>query len=168
MRAALEGLSLGKGQERHKDVKLKINVSRRSDSPSVCVSFPKGEAYLKEGLHVIYDRLRKPAPPATKLRPEADEANLQLEAQLLLFSIPQLSDCRSFLEGEALFRSLPLLSPRAAIMGDPRESSSYSVAPRIRYNTIGGVNGPLVILESVSVDSDERWKVTDGCIGQIP
>jgi len=35
-------------------------------------------------------------------------------------------------------------------MGDPRESSSYSVTPRIRYNTIGGVNGPLVIVESVS------------------
>ncbi|KAE9375924.1 V-type ATPase [Stipitochalara longipes BDJ] len=34
-------------------------------------------------------------------------------------------------------------------MGDPRESSSYSVTPRIRYNTIGGVNGPLVILENV-------------------
>jgi len=34
-------------------------------------------------------------------------------------------------------------------MGDPRESSSYSVVPRIRYNTIGGVNGPLVILENV-------------------
>ena len=36
-------------------------------------------------------------------------------------------------------------------MGDPRESSSYRVTPRIRYNTIGGVNGPLVILENVSV-----------------
>lgn len=34
-------------------------------------------------------------------------------------------------------------------MGDPRESSSYSVTPRVRYNTIGGVNGPLVILENV-------------------
>jgi len=30
---------------------------------------------------------------------------------------------------------------------DPR---MMSVQPRIRYNTIGGVNGPLVILESVS------------------
>jgi V-type H+-transporting ATPase subunit B len=29
---------------------------------------------------------------------------------------------------------------------DPR---MMSVQPRIRYNTIGGVNGPLVILESV-------------------
>jgi V-type H+-transporting ATPase subunit B len=35
-------------------------------------------------------------------------------------------------------------------MGDPRESSSYSVTPRIRYNTIGGINGPLVIVENVS------------------
>lgn len=32
---------------------------------------------------------------------------------------------------------------------DPRESSSYSIVPRLRYNTIGGVNGPLVILEDV-------------------
>lgn len=31
---------------------------------------------------------------------------------------------------------------------DPR---MMSVTPRIRYNTIGGVNGPLVILESVSL-----------------
>lgn len=30
---------------------------------------------------------------------------------------------------------------------DPR---MMSVTPRIRYNTIGGVNGPLVILENVS------------------
>ncbi|KAI5462190.1 P-loop containing nucleoside triphosphate hydrolase protein [Mariannaea sp. PMI_226] len=37
----------------------------------------------------------------------------------------------------------------AAAMADPRESSSYSVIPRIRYNTVGGVNGPLVILENV-------------------
>lgn len=34
-------------------------------------------------------------------------------------------------------------------MGDPRESSSYSLVPRIRYNTVGGVNGPLVILDNV-------------------
>ncbi|KAH6900107.1 P-loop containing nucleoside triphosphate hydrolase protein [Thelonectria olida] len=49
-------------------------------------------------------------------------------------------------------RHLPLLRPSpspAAAMADPRESSSYSVAPRIRYNTVGGVNGPLVIVENV-------------------
>ncbi|CRK49094.1 hypothetical protein BN1723_008387 [Verticillium longisporum] len=33
-------------------------------------------------------------------------------------------------------------------MSDPRDSSSYSILPRIRYNTVGGVNGPLVILEN--------------------
>ncbi|EXF80581.1 hypothetical protein COL5a_010001 [Colletotrichum fioriniae] len=33
-------------------------------------------------------------------------------------------------------------------MSDPREPS-YSIVPRIRYNTVGGVNGPLVILENV-------------------
>lgn len=36
-------------------------------------------------------------------------------------------------------------------MGDPRESSSYSVKPHLKYNTVGGVNGPLVILENVGV-----------------
>lgn len=35
-------------------------------------------------------------------------------------------------------------------MGDPRDPSSYRVTPRLRYNTIGGVNGPLVILDNVS------------------
>ncbi|KFY08602.1 hypothetical protein V492_06079, partial [Pseudogymnoascus sp. VKM F-4246] len=46
--------------------------------------------------------------------------------------------------------SLPSHPPKlAAMTTDPRESSSYNVTPRIRYNTIGGVNGPLVILESV-------------------
>jgi len=34
-------------------------------------------------------------------------------------------------------------------MSDPRDPSSYSIVPRIRYNTVGGVNGPLVILENV-------------------
>jgi hypothetical protein len=63
-------------------------------------------------------------------------------------------------------------------MGDPRESSSYSVTPRIRYNTIGGVNGPLVILENVSDGSDPRrgrgdeirgvWGYANERIGQIP
>lgn len=33
-------------------------------------------------------------------------------------------------------------------MADPR-MSSYSVQPRITYNTVGGVNGPLVILDNV-------------------
>lgn len=38
-------------------------------------------------------------------------------------------------------------------MGDPRESSSYSVVPHLKYNTVGGVNGPLVILEDVNTSS---------------
>ncbi|KAH6990632.1 P-loop containing nucleoside triphosphate hydrolase protein [Ilyonectria sp. MPI-CAGE-AT-0026] len=44
--------------------------------------------------------------------------------------------------------ALPFRSSTAT-MADPRESSSYSVTPRIRYNTVGGVNGPLVIVENV-------------------
>lgn len=38
-------------------------------------------------------------------------------------------------------------------MTDPRDSSSYSIVPRIRYNTVGGVNGPLVILENVRMET---------------
>lgn len=34
-------------------------------------------------------------------------------------------------------------------MADSRDPSSYSIVPRISYNTVGGVNGPLVILENV-------------------
>ncbi|KAH6685550.1 P-loop containing nucleoside triphosphate hydrolase protein [Verticillium dahliae] len=40
-------------------------------------------------------------------------------------------------------------STQPPTMSDPRDSSSYSILPRIRYNTVGGVNGPLVILENV-------------------
>lgn len=34
-------------------------------------------------------------------------------------------------------------------MADPRNSSSYSVVPQLQYNTVSGVNGPLVIVENV-------------------
>lgn len=34
-------------------------------------------------------------------------------------------------------------------MTDPRNSSSYSVVPQLQYNTVSGVNGPLVIVENV-------------------
>ncbi|TQN73836.1 V-type proton ATPase subunit B, partial [Colletotrichum shisoi] len=40
------------------------------------------------------------------------------------------------------------VSLKSEAMSDPREPS-YSIVPRIRYNTVGGVNGPLVILENV-------------------
>src|ERR1700733_15039643 len=44
--------------------------------------------------------------------------------------------------------TLPLLSvAMPSADGDPRIAS---VKPRITYNTIGGVNGPLVILDNVS------------------
>jgi V-type H+-transporting ATPase subunit B len=33
--------------------------------------------------------------------------------------------------------------------GDDVDPRMMSVKPRLRYNTIGGVNGPLVILENV-------------------
>lgn len=57
----------------------------------------------------------------------------------------------------------------SAIMGDPRDPSSYSVVPHIKYNTVGGVNGPLVILENVRLTPQRRHphlKLTRP--GQIP
>lgn len=42
-------------------------------------------------------------------------------------------------------------------MGDPRDPSSYRVTPRITYNTVGGVNGPLVILDNVRLSIPPPW-----------
>lgn len=36
---------------------------------------------------------------------------------------------------------------------DPRMSS---IKPRVRYNTIGGINGPLVILDNVSLECSDN------------
>lgn len=47
------------------------------------------------------------------------------------------------------------MAPEPAEVSDPR----ITVHPRIRYNTIGGVNGPLVILESVSQLSRPPFKL---------
>jgi len=41
---------------------------------------------------------------------------------------------------------------------DPR---MMSVTPRIRYNTIGGINGPLVILDNVSALAG--WSALGAC-----
>ena len=51
---------------------------------------------------------------------------------------------------------------------DPRMTAIH---PRIRYNTIGGVNGPLVILENVRLSPyhDAGAQDIDSfAIGQIP
>jgi hypothetical protein len=45
-----------------------------------------------------------------------------------------------------------------AIMPDVVDPRMMSVQPRLRYNTIGGVNGPLVILESVR----SSWSLLGG------
>ena len=48
------------------------------------------------------------------------------------------------------FGSVAVLVPEAAVMAPEMEDLRMtSVKPRIRYNTIGGVNGPLVILDNV-------------------
>jgi V-type H+-transporting ATPase subunit B len=43
--------------------------------------------------------------------------------------------------------------------GDDVDPRMMSVTPRIRYNTIGGVNGPLVILDNVGRGHD-TWLST--------
>jgi V-type H+-transporting ATPase subunit B len=43
---------------------------------------------------------------------------------------------------------------------DPR---MMSVTPRIRYNTIGGVNGPLVILDNVGYEQGSRQYMVTKC-----
>lgn len=49
---------------------------------------------------------------------------------------------------------------------DPRMTTIH---PRIRYNTIGGVNGPLVILENVKKLSLSRMPMLKMLrLGQIP
>lgn len=49
--------------------------------------------------------------------------------------------------GSTVFDGLDLAPPVMAPTLDPR---MMQVHPRIKYNTIGGVNGPLVILDNVS------------------
>lgn len=51
---------------------------------------------------------------------------------------------------------------------DPR---MMSIKPRLRYNTIGGINGPLVVLENVSVDGTRAVSILELIVpflGQIP
>lgn len=52
---------------------------------------------------------------------------------------------------ESALSDFPLsrVSLNTAIMPDVIDPRMMSVQPRIRYNTIGGVNGPLVILDNV-------------------
>lgn len=53
---------------------------------------------------------------------------------------------------------------------DPR---MMSIHPRIRYNTIGGVNGPLVILDNVNASTEcsirpgNSWKLRTGQISHV-
>lgn len=51
---------------------------------------------------------------------------------------------------------------------DPRMTTIH---PRIRYNTIGGVNGPLVILENVNANrayQTQHSLMPTSCTGEIP
>ncbi len=54
--------------------------------------------------------------------------------------------------------------------GEKSDPRVISIKPRVRYNTIGGVNGPLVILENVG--AAYKYAVKDqaltGYPGQIP
>ena len=47
----------------------------------------------------------------------------------------------------------PTTPPITGTMTDPRVSSSFNINPHITYNTVGGANGPLVILDNVRLGS---------------
>ncbi|KAK2063166.1 V-type ATPase [Colletotrichum caudatum] len=59
-----------------------------------------------------------------------------------------MSDIGAWITGELGKPNDSTVGKASEAMSDPREPS-YSIVPRIRYNTVGGVNGPLVILENV-------------------
>ncbi|KAK1593585.1 P-loop containing nucleoside triphosphate hydrolase protein [Colletotrichum navitas] len=59
-----------------------------------------------------------------------------------------MSDIGAWITGELGKANDSTVGKASEAMSDPREPS-YSIVPRIRYNTVGGVNGPLVILENV-------------------
>ena len=42
-------------------------------------------------------------------------------------------------------------------MGQDADPRMMKVTPRLRYNTIGGVNGPLVVLENVRAGVLSTW-----------
>ena len=47
------------------------------------------------------------------------------------------------------------------------DSRMMSVHPRIRYNTIGGINGPLVILENVNLPALARCEDMANWLGGL-
>lgn len=54
--------------------------------------------------------------------------------------------------------------------GEENDPRVISIKPRVRYNTIGGVNGPLVILENVREEYGPAIgdQILKGGTGQIP
>lgn len=90
---------------------------------------------------------------------------VQSSSQVSWPDVSRISSCCSLpstlplLASRSLSLSLPGPFPRTfCIMAsefiDPRMTS---VKPRIRYNTIGGINGPLVVLDNVRLRARFLW-----------
>lgn len=88
---------------------------------------------------------RSPPPPSPKLLSRSTRQPVNLRPSKSSFTQPR--QLRPYSN-----RITCPPPPISSTMGDPREpSSAYRVTPHLKYNTVGGVNGPLVILENVRV-----------------
>lgn len=125
-------------------------TSLRPKSYSICSIIEKQNNAgmpLNQSTHVIVPNLKLKLKSSTSKSNRPAFSLLPTPPPHTPAALPLLKLAQSW----SFLSSKRLSSSAAAAMGDPRESSSYSVTPRIRYNTIGGVNGPLVILENVRI-----------------
>jgi hypothetical protein len=127
--------SIGKSRSVQPQVALFCNPRERRLSTSFPVTLLVVRLRAGAGCSTLV-KITQPPPTSAHLEAPSPFPNFHLLDRLLPRHLPPI------------LLSRPLLD-LSLIMGDPRESSSYSVIPRIRYNTVGGVNGPLVILENV-------------------
>lgn len=129
--------SIGKSRSVQPQVALFCNPRERRLSTSFPVTLLVVRLRAGAGCSILV-KLTQPPPTSAHLEASSPFPNFiyHLLDRLLHPHLPPILLSRTLLD-------------LALIMGDPRESSSYLVIPRIRYNTVGGVNGPLVILENV-------------------
>ncbi|CBX93574.1 similar to V-type proton ATPase subunit B [Plenodomus lingam JN3] len=80
-------------------------------------------------------------------RPGAESSNPLSTATIVVTCQPRPAALTSFLWSDFAHRRPTSLT--TATMPEVVDPRMISVTPRIRYNTIGGVNGPLVILDNV-------------------
>ena len=115
----------------------------------------------------------QPAPPPTSSHPPSASTTRPQTTYLTLIHsaiVQQHYAPRSRTQlGHQKYAGSSYTAPMAGDEVDPR---MMSVKPRLRYNTIGGVNGPLVILENVRIAHTgmraRAWHANNRETGQIP